>query len=70
MIKLGTFDPGVSEATRSAYVKQVEQLTRVPLSDVAAGVDRVAFVQRTPDAAQTMSVAEVQEAWQVRMFAG
>lgn len=62
MIKLGTFDGGTSEATRTAYLKQVEQLTRVPLSDVAAGVDRVALEQRVPDAAQTMSVAEVQTA--------
>lgn len=62
MIALGTFDAGTPDAARAAYLKQVEQLTRVPLADVVAGPDRIALQPRAADTTQTMSVAEVQQA--------
>lgn len=60
MIKLGSFDSDTTTAARTAYLDQVKLLTRVPLSDVAAGIDRLELQPFTPDAAQTMSVADVQ----------
>jgi peptidoglycan hydrolase-like protein with peptidoglycan-binding domain len=62
MIKLGTFDAGTPETARSAYLKQVEQLTRAPLADIAPGVDHLGFEPRALDSSQTMSVADVQRA--------
>lgn len=62
MIKLGTFDAGITDAARSAYLKQVEQLARVPLLDIAPGVDRITLEQRAADPVQSMSVAETQQA--------
>ncbi|MBK9979582.1 MAG: hypothetical protein IPP20_17015 [Gemmatimonadetes bacterium] len=60
MITLGSFDAGTSEAARTAYLKQLQSLTRVALPDVVAGVDRLAFAAYTPDADQPMTVAQVQ----------
>jgi hypothetical protein len=62
MIALGSFDAGVAEAARAAYLRQLQTLTRVSLSDVAAGVDRLEFAPYTPPAAQPMTVAQVQAA--------
>ena len=44
MITLGSFDAGTSEAARTAYLKQLQSLTRVALPDVAAGVDRLVLL--------------------------
>ncbi|MBK6306877.1 MAG: hypothetical protein IPF47_14620 [Gemmatimonadetes bacterium] len=60
MITLGSFDAGTSEAARTAYLKQLQSLTRVALPDVVAGVDRLAFAAYTPEADQPMTVAQVQ----------
>lgn len=62
MIQLGAFDAGVSSGARDAYLKELETLTRVPLAQVAAGSDRIAFASHTPDATQPMTVAEIQQA--------
>ncbi len=62
MISLGCVDAGVSDAQCSAYLKEVEQLTRKPLAEVQAGSDRVQ-VQRLPAAPEgTMGVKQVQQA--------
>lgn len=62
MIKLGSFDADTTAAARTAYLDQVKALTRVALTDVAAGIDRLELQPFVPDAAQTMSVADVQRA--------
>lgn len=64
MIKLGSFDDDTTESARAAYIRQVKELTRVALADVAAGIDRLELAKYSPDAAQPMSVAAVQEALQ------
>jgi hypothetical protein len=60
MITLGSFDADTTAAQRAAYLEQVKSLTRVALSDVAAGIDRLELQPFAPDAAPTMSVADVQ----------
>lgn len=62
MISLGCVDVGVSDAQCSAYLKEVETLTRRPLTDIQAGSDHLQ-VQRLPaPAAGTLGVKEVQQA--------
>jgi hypothetical protein len=61
MIKLGSFDADTSDAARAAYLKEVEQLTRVPLKDVVPGVDRIVLEKFVPDAEASMTVGAVQE---------
>jgi len=61
MIKLGSVDIGTSDSARTAYLKQVESITRLPLAEVAAGADRIALANFAPDANQSMSVATVQQ---------
>ncbi|MEP7382368.1 MAG: peptidoglycan-binding protein [Gemmatimonadota bacterium] len=60
MIKLGSFDADTTPAARTAYLDQVKTLTRVALSEVAAGIDRLEFQPFAAAAAQSMSVADVQ----------
>ncbi len=60
MIKLGSFDADTTAAARAAYLDQVKALTRVALTDIAAGIDRLELQPFAPDAAQTMSVADAQ----------
>jgi hypothetical protein len=62
MISLGCFDDGVTDAACSAYQQEVARITRLPLSDVTAGVDKIALRRYTPPSAQSMSVAAVQRA--------
>ena len=62
MIKLGCFDAGVSDSVCQAYLKQVEELTRVPMGEIAPGLDKLALENYTPDGPQSMSIAEVQQA--------
>jgi hypothetical protein len=61
MIKLGCFDPGVADSACKAYLKQVEDLTRVPLVEIEPGSDKLALEMHVPDAQQSMPVAEVQQ---------
>jgi len=62
MITLGSFDAGISEAARTAYLRQLQSLTRVAIGDIAPGIDRLAFAPYTPPAGQPMTVAQVQDA--------
>ncbi len=64
MIELGSFDAGVPSTVCEAYVKQVEATTRVRMSDVQAGPDKLALKPCTPDVQQPMSVAAIQQALQ------
>lgn len=62
MISLGCVDGEVSDAQCSAYLKEVETLTRRPLAEIQDGSDRLR-VQRLPATpAGTMSVKQVQQA--------
>lgn len=62
MISLGCVDDGVSDAQCSTYLKEVEALTRRPLTEIQAGSDRLQ-VQRLPaPAAGSMGVKQVQQA--------
>src|SRR5262245_16908350 len=60
MIQLGCFDTGVQDSDCQAYLKTVEQLTRLAIKDINAGADRLEFIRYTPEA-QAMTVAEVQQ---------
>lgn len=62
MISLGCVDAGVSEAQCSAYLKEVEGLTRRPLKDIQAGSDRLQVQRLAVPAAGAMAVKEVQQA--------
>ncbi len=60
MIELGCFDAGTPDAACRAYIQQVGALTRVALTDVAEGRDRLQLKSYAPDTAQPMTVAQVQ----------
>lgn len=62
MIELGCFDAGTPVAACKAYIQEVGALTRVPLSEVAEGRDRLKLQSYAPNAAQPMTVAQVQRA--------
>jgi hypothetical protein len=62
MISLGCVDAGVSDAQCSAYLKEVEALTRRPLKDIQAGSDRLQVQRLSAPAVGTMGVKEVQQA--------
>jgi len=62
MIELGSCDPDVTDAACAAYVKEVEQITRLPLNLVQPGADRI-VTQRLPAGGPgLMSVSDVQRA--------
>src|SRR5947209_5595224 len=61
MIKLGCFDSNVNDAACNAYKLSVEHITRLPLSDVTEGVDKIAFERYVPDG-NAMKVSDVQGA--------
>lgn len=60
MIRLGTHDLDVPESTRLAYDQLLTTATRVRLSDVQTGDDKLQFHTRTTGGRQTMSVSDVQ----------
>lgn len=62
MIELGAFDDGVPTTVRDAYVRELETLTRLPLKEVVAGRDRIAFATHTPDPQAPLTVAQAQQA--------
>jgi len=62
MIQLGSFDPAITPAAREAYAQRVKDTTRVALTEVQPGCDRLAFEPCRPDARQSMTVAELQQA--------
>lgn len=62
MIALGSCDPTVPDSARSAYLQQLQSLTRLAITDVSAGVDRIAFAPFTPTPDQPLTVAQVQGA--------
>ena len=62
MISLGCVDVGVSDAQCSAYLKEVEALTRRPLNEVQDGSDHLKVQRLAAPPAGTMSVKEVQQA--------
>jgi len=59
MIELGSCDPDVTDAACAAYVKEVEQITRLPLTQVQPGADRI-VTQRLTAGPGLMSVSDVQ----------
>ena len=62
MIQLGAFDDGVAPAARDAYLKELETITRVPLADIAASSDRIAFTAHSPGPREPMTVKAIQKA--------
>jgi hypothetical protein len=57
---LGCIDADVADETCAAYLQTVERTTRLPLAEVAEGLDKVS-IRRLPAAPQgAMSVADVQ----------
>ena len=68
MIQLGSFDAGVSAGACAEYKKRVEETTRVSISEIAEGSDKLVFKPCTPDSTQPMKVAEVQQALKAAGF--
>ena len=62
MIELGSCDPDVTDAACAAYVKEVEQITRLPLNQVQPGADRIVTQRLTAAGPGLMSVSDVQRA--------
>ena len=62
MIELGSIDADVSDSAYKAYTSTVEQLTRRPLADIAAGVDKIVVKRLPTNTPAIMSVAQVQQA--------
>ncbi|MDQ1470738.1 MAG: hypothetical protein QOJ99_2218 [Bryobacterales bacterium] len=62
MITLGCFDPNVSEGACNTYKDELERITRVQLSEVAQGIDKIVLQRYTPDKPNAMSIADVQQA--------
>ena len=62
MIALGCFDSDVSETACKSYLADLSHITRVPISDIEAGPDRVALRRYVPEQPNAMSVADVQRA--------
>jgi hypothetical protein len=61
VIQLGSFDGGVPKTDRDAYVKRVEEITRVSVREVAEGSDKLVLASHTPDAQSPMSIAAIQQ---------
>ena len=62
MIRLGTHDLDVAGEARAAYAELFRAATRVDLTDVREGADKLRFQARIPTHGQAMSVSEVQQA--------
>jgi hypothetical protein len=62
MITLGCFDANVPESACNAYKDEVGRVTRVQLSDVVKGPDRIDLHPYVPDQPNAMSIADVQRA--------
>src|SRR5882672_9421911 len=60
MIRLGCFDGDVQDSDCKAYLRTVEELTRLALANVKAGPDKVTLQKYLPEP-HLMSVAEVQQ---------
>jgi hypothetical protein len=62
LILLGTYDSGVSQSDRDAYLRQAAVISGGRGDQAADGSDRLSFVPHAPEPLQTMTVAEVQQA--------
>ena len=62
MILLGTYDSGVTQTDRDAYLRQASVISGGRGDQASEGSDRLSFAPRAQDPQQTMTVAEVQEA--------
>ncbi len=62
MIELGSVDADVQESECAAYAKEVERATRVPLSSVKDGMDKLVTKRMAAPPANVMSVLQVQRA--------
>jgi hypothetical protein len=62
VIQVGSFDDDVPQTSRDAYVKEVEEITRVPVREIAEGSDKLVFASHTPDAESPMSIVAIQQA--------
>jgi hypothetical protein len=61
VIQLGSFDSGVPAGACEAYLKKIEETTRVRVADVAEGSDKLVFKPCVPDGTQPMTVADIQQ---------
>ena len=62
VFSLGCTDPDVADDRCASYLRTVEQMTRLGLSEVADGLDKVSLRKLTPAPQGTMSIADVQRA--------
>ena len=60
-ITLGCFDANVDDVACQAYVKEIEQVTRLPLSQIANGLDKLTLQKYSPAVQPAMSIAAVQQ---------
>jgi peptidoglycan hydrolase-like protein with peptidoglycan-binding domain len=68
MIQLGSLDAGVLASTCEAYLKHVEETTRLKVAEVAEGSDKLKFAPCVPDSTQPMTVAGIQQGLQSAGF--
>jgi hypothetical protein len=61
MIQLGSLDAGVPASACEAYLKHVEETTRLKVAEVAEGSDKLKFAPCVPDTTQPMTVAGIQQ---------
>jgi hypothetical protein len=62
VIQVGSFDDDVPQTRRDAYVKEVEEITRVPVREIVEGSDKLVLASHTPDAESPMSIVAIQQA--------
>ena len=62
MILLGSFDNGVTQADRDAYLRQATAISGGRADQAADGSDKLSFAQYTPEPGQPMTVAAMQQA--------
>ena len=68
MIHLGSFDDGVPTASRDAYLREVEAITRVAMRDVAEGSDKLVLTSHAPDPQSPLSIDAIQQALKAAGF--
>jgi hypothetical protein len=68
VILLGSYDSGVTQADRDAYLRQATVISGARGDQAAEGSDKLSFAQYTPEPAQPMTVAAMQQALKTAGF--
>ena len=68
MILLGSYDKSVTQADRDAYLRQAAAISGARGDQAADGSDKLSFAPYTPEPAQPMTVAVMQQALKTTGF--